>query len=49
VSFSWIDPHFAALSARREEERLAEKLAATLLERADEEPPDRGLSTKTPR
>jgi hypothetical protein len=26
VSFSWIDPHFAALYARREEERLAERL-----------------------
>jgi hypothetical protein len=28
VSYSWVDPHFAALYARREEERLAERLAA---------------------
>jgi hypothetical protein len=38
VSFSWIDPHFAALYVRREEERLAERLAARLRERAACEP-----------
>ncbi|MDQ3065625.1 MAG: hypothetical protein M3R12_00535 [Actinomycetota bacterium] len=26
MSYSWADPHFAALYARREEERLAERL-----------------------
>jgi hypothetical protein len=30
VSYSWVDPHFAVLYARREEERLAERLAARL-------------------
>jgi hypothetical protein len=30
VSYSWVDPHFAALYARREEERLAERLASRL-------------------
>ena len=34
VSFSWVDPHFAVLYARREEERLEERLAASLRERA---------------
>ena len=38
VSFSWIDPHFAVLQAHREEERLAERLAARLRERAACEP-----------
>jgi hypothetical protein len=38
VSFSWLDPHFAVLYARREEERLAERLAARLRERAASEP-----------
>jgi hypothetical protein len=38
VSFSWLDPHFAVLNARREEERLAERLAARLRERAASEP-----------
>jgi hypothetical protein len=33
VSFSWFDPHFEALFVRRQEERLAEKLAARLRER----------------
>ena len=28
MSYSWVDPHFAVLYARREEERLAERLAA---------------------
>jgi hypothetical protein len=26
VSYSWVDPHFSALYARREEQRLTEKL-----------------------
>jgi hypothetical protein len=30
VSYSWVDPHFAVLYARREEERLAERLATRL-------------------
>jgi hypothetical protein len=38
VSCSWVDPHFAALSARREEERLAERLAAQLRARSVPEP-----------
>jgi len=28
VSYSWVDPHFAVLYARRVEERLAERLAS---------------------
>jgi hypothetical protein len=32
-----MDPHFAALYARREEERLAESLAARLRDRASSE------------
>ena len=40
MSFSWVDPHFAVLYARREEERLEEKLAASLRERAGSEPPE---------
>jgi hypothetical protein len=38
VSYSWVDPHFAALYARREEERLAERLVTRLRERAACEP-----------
>ena len=34
MSYSWVDPHFAALYARREEERLAERLASRLRELA---------------
>jgi hypothetical protein len=34
VSCSWVDPHFAALYARREEERLAERLVTRMRERA---------------
>jgi hypothetical protein len=30
VSCSWVDPHFAVLYARREEERLAERLVSRL-------------------
>ena len=38
MSFSWVDPHFAALYARREEERLAERLASRLRDLAACEP-----------
>jgi hypothetical protein len=38
VSYSWVDPHFAVLYARREEERLAERLASCLRRRAACEP-----------
>ena len=38
MSFSWVDPHFAALYARREEERLAERLVTRLRERPAREP-----------
>jgi hypothetical protein len=38
VSYSWVDPHFAALYARREEERLAERLVSRMRERAAHEP-----------
>lgn len=38
MSYSWVDPHFAALYARREEERLAERLATRLCELAACEP-----------
>jgi hypothetical protein len=37
-SSCWVDPHFAALYARREEERLAERLVTRLRERAALEP-----------
>jgi hypothetical protein len=37
VSYSWVDPHFATLYARREEERASEQLAAKLRERAERE------------
>ena len=30
MSYSWVDPHFAALYARREDERLVERLATRL-------------------
>ena len=30
MSYSWVDPHFAVLYARREEERLAERLLSRL-------------------
>lgn len=39
MSYSWVDPHFVALYARREEERLVERLVARLRERAACEPP----------
>ena len=38
MSFSWVDPHFAALYARREEERLVERLASRVRARAACEP-----------
>ena len=38
MSYSWVDPHFAALYARREEERLAERLTARMRELAACEP-----------
>ena len=38
MSCSWVDPHFAALYARREEERLAERLVTRLRERTACEP-----------
>ena len=38
MSFSWVDPHFAALYARREEERLAERLVTRVRERSAREP-----------
>jgi len=33
VSYSWVDPHFATLYARREETRMNDRLAADLRER----------------
>lgn len=39
MSCSWTDPHFAALYARREEERLAERLVTRMRERDACEPP----------
>ena len=38
MSYSWVDPHFAALYARREEERLAERLVTRMRERSLREP-----------
>ena len=38
MSFSWVDPHFAVLYARREEERLAERLVTRVRERSVREP-----------
>ncbi len=38
MSYSWVDPHFAVLYARREEERLAERLVTRLRERSVREP-----------
>jgi hypothetical protein len=38
VSYSWVDPHFAAVYARREEERLAERLVTRMRERSGREP-----------
>ena len=44
VSFSWVDPHFAVLYARREEERLADRLVTRLRERAACEPSPGAIS-----
>jgi len=41
VSYSWVDPHFATLYARREEQRFAERLLADALAR-DERLPELG-------
>ena len=38
MSYSWVDPHFAGLYARREEERLVERLASRLRTRVACEP-----------
>ena len=38
MSYSWFDPHFAALYARREEERLVERLVSCLCDRSASEP-----------
>ena len=38
MSYSWVDPHFAALYARREEERLVERLVTRMRERSIDEP-----------
>lgn len=50
MSYSWVDPHFVALYARREEERLAERLASRSRDRAVYEPnlPD-GVPWRGPR
>jgi hypothetical protein len=46
VSFSWVDPHFAALYARREDERLAAQLVMRSRERADYEPPPNSVNCR---
>ena len=38
MSYSWVDPHFAALYERREAERLTAKLLAVAQERAQRLP-----------
>lgn len=38
MSYSWVDPHFASLYARREEQRLADRLLADAVERAERLP-----------
>jgi hypothetical protein len=49
VSFSWVDPHFTVLYARREEERLAERLLTRLRDRAACEPSARtAISRREP-
>jgi hypothetical protein len=48
VSFSWVDPHFAALYARREEERLAERLETRRREHAGWEPSPNPLAWREP-
>jgi hypothetical protein len=46
VSYSWVDPHFAALYARREDERLAERLVLRSRERVDYEPPQNSVRSR---
>lgn len=41
MSYSWVDPHFASLYARREEQRFTEKLLAEARAR-DERLPELG-------
>jgi len=48
VSYSWVDPHFAALYARREEERLAERLATRVRELAACEPDPNAVTRREP-
>ena len=48
MSFSWVDPHFAALYARREEERLAERLVSRLRERVACEPDPYAIAWREP-
>lgn len=48
MSFSWVDPHFAALYARREEERLAERLVARMRELAACEPDPNAIFWREP-
>ena len=48
MSYSWVDPHFAALYARREEERLAERLAARVRALAACEPDLDAISWRGP-
>lgn len=48
MSYSWVDPHFAALYARREEERLAERLEARLRDLAACEPDPDAITRREP-
>ena len=48
MSYSWVDPHFAALYARREEERLVERLGSRLRERTACEPNLASLAWRGP-
>ncbi len=38
MSYSWVDPHFAALFERREEQRFTEKLLAEARARTERHP-----------
>jgi hypothetical protein len=48
VSYSWCDPHFTALYARREEERLADRLVTRLRERSACEPSPNSIFWREP-
>ena len=48
MSYSWVDPHFAVLYARREEERLVERLASRLRDRAVFEPNPHAIEWREP-